>query len=142
MAQFNTDSTPWVAMASIPLTMIRAAVGRALRGAQFTATSLIGVIARAGITAGNSIPRVAPINLQVAQGVPFKQAVIHSASVRAQPIASTGLAAVIGAFILDDPIFNGLAVSLIFGILVSTLLTRVVIPVLSFATDRRRHAAS
>ena len=69
----------------------------------------------------------------------FKQAVVQSAAVRAQPIALTGLAAMIGAFfILDDPIFNGLAVSLIFGILVSTLLTLVVIPVLYYAFYRRR----
>jgi multidrug efflux pump subunit AcrB len=70
----------------------------------------------------------------------FGQAVISSASVRAQPIALTGLAAMIGGFfILDDPIFNGLAVSLIFGILVSTLLTLVVIPVLYFSAYRGRH---
>jgi multidrug efflux pump subunit AcrB len=72
--------------------------------------------------------------------VAFKDAVVSSAAVRAQPIALTGLAAMIGAFfILDDPIFNGLAVSLIFGIAVSTLLTLVVIPVLYFALYRRRH---
>jgi multidrug efflux pump subunit AcrB len=66
--------------------------------------------------------------------------VLQSASVRAQPIALTGLAAMIGAFfILDDPIFNGLAVSLIFGIFVSTLLTLVVIPVLYYAVFKRRH---
>jgi multidrug efflux pump subunit AcrB len=74
--------------------------------------------------------------------VPFQQAVVQSAAVRAQPIVLTGLAAMIGAFfILDDPIFNGLAVSLIFGIFVSTLLTLVVIPVLYYAVFRRRMAA-
>jgi multidrug efflux pump subunit AcrB len=72
----------------------------------------------------------------------FEQAVVSAAAVRAQPIALTGLAAMIGAFfILDDPIFNGLAVSLIFGILVSTLLTLVVIPVLYYALYRKRHVA-
>jgi multidrug efflux pump subunit AcrB len=71
----------------------------------------------------------------------FKDAVVQSAAVRAQPIALTGLAAMIGAFfILDDPIFNGLAVSLIFGILVSTLLTLVVIPVLYFALFQKRYS--
>jgi multidrug efflux pump subunit AcrB len=70
----------------------------------------------------------------------FRDAVVQSAAVRAQPIALTGLAAMIGAFfILDDPIFNGLAISLIFGILVSTLLTLVVIPVLYYALYRRQH---
>ncbi|UCH18496.1 MAG: efflux RND transporter permease subunit, partial [Burkholderiales bacterium] len=72
-----------------------------------------------------------------------KQAVVQSAAVRAQPIALTALAAMIGAFfILDDPIFNGLAVALIFGILVSTLLTLVVIPVLYYAAYRRRYESS
>jgi multidrug efflux pump subunit AcrB len=89
----------------------------------------------------NSILLVDFIELQIAQGVDFKEAVVHSAAVRAQPIALTALAAMIGAFfILDDPIFNGLAVSLIFGIAVSTLLTLVVIPVLYFSLYRRRHA--
>jgi multidrug efflux pump subunit AcrB len=70
----------------------------------------------------------------------FKEAVMQSAAVRAQPIVLTGLAATIGAFfILDDPIFNGLAIALIFGILVSTLLTLVVIPVLYYAVYRRHH---
>jgi multidrug efflux pump subunit AcrB len=83
------------------------------------------------------------IELQVRQGAPFRDAVVNSAAVRAQPIALTGLAAMIGAFfILDDPIFNGLAVSLIFGILVSTLLTLVVIPVLYYALYRKRHEVS
>ena len=81
--------------------------------------------------------------LQVAQGRDFAEAVVDSARVRAQPIALTALAAMIGAlFILDDPIFNGLAIALIFGILVSTLLTLVVIPLLYFVTYRGRHAAA
>ena len=71
--------------------------------------------------------------------MPFKQAVVSSAITRAQPILLTGLAAMLGAFfILDDPIFNGLAISLIFGILVSTLLTLVVIPLLYFVAYRNR----
>ncbi|RPE62880.1 multidrug efflux pump subunit AcrB [Tibeticola sediminis] len=143
VAQFKSYLTPLVIMAPIPLTMIGVMPGHALLGAQFTATSMIGMIALAGIIVRNSILLVDFIDLQVAQGVPFAQAVINSASVRAQPIALTGLAAMIGAFfILDDPIFNGLAISLIFGIFVSTLLTLVVIPVLYFAMYRHRHAAS
>ena len=116
--------------------------GHALLGAQFTATSMIGMIALAGIIVRNSILLVDFIELQVAQGMRFEQAVVSAAAVRAQPIALTGLAAMIGAFfILDDPIFNGLAVSLIFGILVSTLLTLVVIPVLYHALYRKRHVS-
>jgi multidrug efflux pump subunit AcrB len=139
VAQFKSYMTPLVIMAPIPLTIIGVMPGHALLGAQFTATSMIGMIALAGIIVRNSILLVDFIELQVSQGMAFKEAVLQSASVRAQPIALTGLAAMIGAFfILDDPIFNGLAVSLIFGILVSTLLTLVVIPVLYYALFRNR----
>ncbi len=142
VAQFRSYLTPLVIMAPIPLTLIGVMPGHALLGAQFTATSMIGMIALAGIIVRNSILLVDFIELQVAQGRPLPDAVVDAAAVRAQPIALTGLAAMIGAFfILDDPIFNGLAVSLIFGILVSTLLTLVVIPVLYFALYRRRHPA-
>jgi multidrug efflux pump subunit AcrB len=134
VAQFKSYLTPLVIMAPIPLTVIGVMPGHALLGAQFTATSMIGMIALAGIIVRNSILLVDFIELQVMQGMAFKEAVVSSAAVRAQPIALTGLAAMIGAFfILDDPIFNGLAISLIFGILVSTLLTLVVIPVLYYA---------
>ncbi|HWI82026.1 efflux RND transporter permease subunit [Ramlibacter sp.] len=142
VAQFRSYLTPVVIMAPIPLTLIGVLPGHALLGAQFTATSMIGMIALAGIIVRNSILLVDFIELQVAQGRPLRDAVIDAAAVRAQPIALTGLAAMIGAFfILDDPIFNGLAVSLIFGILVSTLLTLVVIPVLYFALYQGRHPA-
>ena len=139
VAQFRSYLTPLVIMAPIPLTMIGVMPGHALLGAQFTATSMIGMIALAGIIVRNSILLVDFIELQVRQGVEFKQAVLQSAVVRSQPIVLTGVAAMIGAFfILDDPIFNGLAIALIFGILVSTLLTLVVIPVLYYALYRRR----
>jgi multidrug efflux pump subunit AcrB len=139
VAQFRSYLTPLVIMAPIPLTIIGVMPGHALLGAQFTATSMIGMIALAGIIVRNSILLVDFIELQIAQGMAFKDAVVGSAAVRAQPIALTGLAAMIGAFfILDDPIFNGLAISLIFGILVSTLLTLVVIPVLYYALYRKR----
>ena len=142
VAQFRSYLTPLVIMAPIPLTIIGVMPGHALLGAQFTATSMIGMIALAGIIVRNSILLVDFIELQVAQGMAFKDAVVSSAAVRAQPIALTGLAAMIGAFfILDDPIFNGLAISLIFGILVSTLLTLVVIPVLYYAFYHRSLAA-
>jgi multidrug efflux pump subunit AcrB len=113
--------------------------GHALLGQQFTATSMIGMIALAGIIVRNSILLVDFINEQVAGGMDFAEAVIQSAAIRAKPIALTGLAAMLGAlFILDDPIFSGLAISLIFGILVSTVLTLVVIPVLYYAAMRNR----
>ncbi len=139
VAQFKSYLTPLVIMAPIPLTIIGVMPGHALLGAQYTATSMIGMIALAGIIVRNSILLVDFIELQVREGMDFKTAVLQSAIVRAQPIVLTGLAAMIGAFfILDDPIFNGLAISLIFGILVSTLLTLVVIPVLYYALYRRR----
>ncbi len=141
VAQFGSYLTPLIIMAPIPLTVVGVMPGHALLGAQFTATSMIGMIALAGIIVRNSILLVDFINLQLAQGMPLKEAVVASATTRAQPILLTGLAAMLGAFfILDDPIFNGLAISLIFGILVSTLLTLVVIPLLYFAAYRNRPA--
>jgi multidrug efflux pump subunit AcrB len=138
VAQFKSYLTPLVIMAPIPLTIIGVMPGHALLGAQFTATSMIGMIALAGIIVRNSILLVDFINLQVGQGIELQQAVVNAASARAKPIVLTGLAAMLGAFfILDDPIFNGLAVALIFGILVSTLLTLVVIPVLYYAIKWR-----
>jgi multidrug efflux pump subunit AcrB len=136
---FGSFTIPLVIMAPIPLTLVGILPGHALGGAFFTATSMIGMIALAGIIVRNSILLVDFINQQVAAGVDFAEAVLQSASVRAQPILLTGLAAMLGAmFILDDPIFNGLALALIFGILVSTVLTLVVIPVLYFAVMKNR----
>jgi multidrug efflux pump subunit AcrB len=140
VAHFGSYLVPLIIMAPIPLTIIGVMPGHALFGAQFTATSMIGMIALAGIIVRNSILLVDFIRQQVAGGMPFHDAVIQSAAVRAKPIALTALAAILGAlFILDDPIFNGLAISLIFGILVSTLLTLVVIPVLYYSAFRKEH---
>jgi len=142
VAQFKSYMTPLIIMAPIPLTIIGVMPGHALLNAQYTATSMIGMIALAGIIVRNSILLVDFIELETKRGVPFAEAVVQSAAVRAQPIALTGLAAMMGAFfILDDPIFNGLAVSLIFGIAVSTLLTLVVIPVLYYAVYRKKYEA-
>ncbi|MBN9426207.1 MAG: efflux RND transporter permease subunit [Burkholderiales bacterium] len=141
VAQFGSYLTPLIIMAPIPLTIIGVMPGHALLGAQFTATSMIGMIALAGIIVRNSILLVDFIRLQTAQGMTLKDAVVRSAITRAQPILLTALAAMAGAFfILDDPIFNGLAISLIFGILVSTLLTLIVIPLLYFMAYRRKAA--
>ncbi|MDH3286613.1 MAG: efflux RND transporter permease subunit [Betaproteobacteria bacterium] len=139
VAQFRSYLTPLIIMAPIPLTVIGVMPGHALLGANFTATSMIGMIALAGIIVRNSILLVDFMNLKVAEGVDFRDAIMQSAAARAKPIALTAAAAMLGAlFILDDPIFNGLAISLIFGILVSTLLTLVVIPVLYYAVYRRK----
>jgi multidrug efflux pump subunit AcrB len=143
VAQFRSYYVPIIIMAPIPLTVIGVMPGHAFMDlfgeAQFTATSMIGMIALAGIIVRNSILLVDFINQQVAEGIPLQEAVLRAGAVRAKPIMLTGLAAMLGAlFILDDPIFNGLAISLIFGILVSTLLTLVVIPVWYYAY-RSRH---
>ncbi len=141
VAQFRSYLVPLIIMAPIPLTIIGVMPGHALLGAKFTATSMIGMIALAGIIVRNSILLVDFINKQVADGVGLHEAVVNAAAVRAKPIILTAVAAMMGAFfILDDPIFNGLAVSLIFGILVSTVLTLVVIPVLYYSYLRRKQA--
>jgi multidrug efflux pump subunit AcrB len=142
VAQFKSYLVPLIIMAPIPLTIIGVMPGHALLGAQFTATSMIGMIALAGIIVRNSILLVDFINLQMEGGADFEHAVINAGATRAKPIVLTGLAAMLGAlFILDDPIFNGLAISLIFGILVSTVLTLVVIPVLYYAANWKRWPA-
>jgi len=139
VAQFRSYLVPLIIMAPIPLTIIGIMPGHALLGAQFTATSMIGMIALAGIIVRNSILLVDFINQQVREGKPLDEAVVSSAVVRAKPIVLTALAAMAGAaFILDDPIFSGLAVSLLFGLFVSTVLTLVVIPVVYYGAMRKR----
>ena len=141
VAQFGSYALPLIIMAPIPLTIIGVMPGHALLGAQFTATSMIGMIALAGIIVRNSILLVDFIDTELRAGRSLEDAVIRAGAIRARPIALTALAAMIGAFfILDDPIFNGLAVSLIFGIFVSTVLTLLVIPVLYYAYLNRRTA--
>jgi multidrug efflux pump subunit AcrB len=138
VAHFRSYLIPLIIMAPIPLTVVGVMPGHALLGTEYTATSMIGMIALAGIIVRNSILLVDFINLKLAEGMPLKEAVVRSVSTRAQPILLTAVAAMLGAlFILDDPIFNGLATSLIFGISISTLLTLVLIPVLYFTAMRR-----
>jgi len=138
VAHFGSYLTPLIIMAPIPLTIIGVMPGHALLHAQYTATSMIGMIALAGIIVRNSILLVDFIRLQVQAGADFKQAIVQSAITRAQPILLTGVAAMLGAFFsLSDPIFNGLAISLIFGIAVSTVLTLVVIPLLYYMAYRK-----
>ena len=143
VAQFRSHLLPLVIMAPILLTVIGVLPGHALLGAPFTATSMIGMIALAGIIVRNSILLVDFIRQALAQGRSAEQALVEACAVRAPPIVLTGLAAMLGAvFILDDPIFNGLAVSLLFGILVSTALTLLVIPLLYYPLARRAAAAT
>ncbi len=134
VGQFRSYVVPLIIMAPIPLTIIGVMPAHAVLGAPFTATSMIGMIALAGIIVRNSILLVDFINEEVAEGAALEQAVLQSSAVRAKPIVLTAVAAMLGAFfILDDPIFNGLAISLLSGVFVSTLLTLVVIPVLYYA---------
>jgi multidrug efflux pump subunit AcrB len=137
VAQFRSYLLPLIIMAPIPLTVIGVMPGHALLGAKFTATSMIGMIALAGIIVRNSILLVDFILEEQRAGRSLEDAVVRASAVRAKPIVLTALAAMMGAFfILDDPIFNGLAISLIFGILVSTALTLIVIPILFYSFRR------
>ena len=141
VAQFRSYLVPLVIMAPIPLTVVGIMPGHALLGQQFTAPSMIGMIALAGIIVRNSILLVDFIQQELAAGKPLQEATISAAAVRARPIALTAVAAMMGGFfILDDPIFGGLAVSLIFGLLVSTVLTLVVIPVVYYQAHWRRES--
>lgn len=141
VAQFKSYGVPLMIMAPIPLTIIGIMPGHWLLGVQFTATSMIGMIALAGIIVRNSILLVDAIQQQTAAGVALEQAVVHASAIRARPIILTALAAMLGAmFILDDPIFGGLAVALIAGLGVSTVLTLVVIPVVYYAYHYQRAA--
>lgn len=134
VAMFRSYSVPLIIMAPIPLTIIGIMPGHALLGQQFTAPSMIGMIALAGIIVRNSILLVDFIQQELALGKTLEDATINAAAVRALPIGLTAIAAMMGGFfIIDDPIFGGLAVSLIFGLLVSTVLTLVVIPVVYYA---------
>nr|HRC87855.1 efflux RND transporter permease subunit [Thermoanaerobaculia bacterium] len=130
---FRSFVTPLVIMAPIPFTLIGIAPAHALAGVFFTATSMIGAIALAGIIVRNSILLVDFINLELAAGEPLEEAVVKAAAVRFRPIALTAAALVVGGLvILLDPIFQGLAVALISGVVVATALTLVVIPLLYF----------
>ncbi|MFI5119050.1 MAG: efflux RND transporter permease subunit, partial [Thermoanaerobaculia bacterium] len=130
---FRSFVTPLIIMAPIPLTLIGILPAHALFGVFFTATSMIGFIALAGIIVRNSILLVDFINLELAAGEPLEEAVVKAGAVRFRPIVLTALALVAGgAVILLDPIFQGLAVALISGVVVATALTLVVIPLLYF----------
>jgi multidrug efflux pump subunit AcrB len=110
-------------------------------GAFFTATSMIGFIAGAGIVVRNSIILVDFVELRLAQGMPLDQAVIDAGAVRFRPMLLTAAAVIVGAsVILFDPIFQGLAISLMAGEVASLLLSRMTVPILFFMSESRRHA--
>ncbi len=133
VGQFQSFVTPLVIMAPIPLTLIGILPGHWLTGSYFTATSMIGFIALAGIIVRNSILLVDFIQLEERAGVSLREAVIKAGIIRTRPILLTAAALMVGAFVIIlDPIFQGLAVSLLFGVGASTLLTLVVIPVLYY----------
>jgi len=133
VAQFRAYLIPLIVMAPIPLTLIGILPGHALLGREFTATSMIGMIALAGIIVRNSILLVVFIRQLLDEGESLEDAVVLAGVVRLKPIALTAISAMLGAaFILPDPIFNGLSISLIFGLAVSTLMTVLVIPLLYY----------
>jgi multidrug efflux pump subunit AcrB len=130
---FGSLKTPLIIMVAIPLTLVGIAPGHLIFGAFFTATSMIGMIALAGIMVRNGILLVDYIEARLGAGVPLKQAILEAGAVRTRPIALTAGTVAIGALvILFDPIFQGLAVSLITGAVASTILTLVVVPGIYF----------
>ncbi len=138
---FQSFSIPLVIMAPIPLTLIGILPGHAISGAFFTATSMIGMIALAGIIVRNSILLVDFIQLEESRGRALADAVLEAGAVRFRPIALTAAAVVVGGLVMVlDPIFQGLAVALISGAVVATLLTMVVVPLLYWELQRRAEA--
>jgi len=127
--EFGNFRLPAVIISPIPLTLIGILPGHAIMGAEFTATSMIGFIALAGIIVRNSILLVDYSRQEIGRGVEVKEAIIMACITRTRPIIITALALIVGSTaILMDPIFQGMAVSLMFGVLVSTILTLIVIP--------------
>ena len=140
---FQSFTVPLVIMAPIPLTLIGILPGHAVSGAFFTATSMIGMIALAGIIVRNSILLVDFIQLAEARGRTLREAVLEAGAVRFRPIALTAAAVVIGGLVMVlDPIFQGLAVALMSGAVVATLLTMVVVPLLYWEIHRRRQGGA
>jgi multidrug efflux pump subunit AcrB len=138
VAWFQSFRVPLVIMAPIPLTLVGILPAHAAMGAFFTATSIIGFIALAGIIVRNSILVVDFADLRVKQGMPLEEAVIDAGAVRFRPILLTAAAVIVGAFvILFDPIFQGLAISLMAGALASTLLSQLTTPILYYLNARR-----
>ncbi len=137
VAWFKSYSVPLVILAPIPLSLIGIIPAHALAGAFFTATSMIGFIAGAGIVVRNSIILADFIELRLKEGMPLEEAVIDAGAIRFRPMLLTALSVVVGSFvILFDPIFNGLALSLMSGEVASTLFSRMVVPILYYLDHR------
>ena len=137
---FQNFKAPIVMMVAIPLSMVGIILGHWMMGAYFTATSFIGMIALAGIMVRNSVLLIDFVNLRLAEGIPLKQAVIEAGAVRTTPILLTAGTVVIGAFvILFDPIFQGLAISLMGGTITATILTLLVVPLVYYLIERKNY---
>ncbi len=137
---FQSFKAPMVMMVAIPLSLIGIILGHWMMDAFFTATSFIGMIALAGIMVRNSVLLIDFINLRLEEGIPLKKAVIEAGAVRTTPILLTAGTVVIGAFvILFDPIFQGLAISLMGGTIVSTVLTLLVVPLVYYLIERKNY---
>jgi len=135
---FRSFLTPLVIMAAIPFSLVGILPAHGLMGAFFTATSMIGFMAGAGIVVRNSIILVDFIEQRLAAGVPLEKAVVDAGAIRFRPMVLTALAVVVGAaVILADPIFQGLAISLMAGEVASLLISRMAVPVLYFMANRR-----
>ncbi len=137
---FKNYLTPFVVMAAIPFSLVGILPAHWAFGAFFTATSMIGFMAGAGIVVRNSIILVDFIELRVKAGQPLAQAVVDAGAIRFRPMLLTALAVVVGAsVILADPIFQGLAISLMFGEIASLLISRMAVPVLYYMLKKRHH---
>ncbi len=138
---FQSFKTPFTIMAAIPFSLVGILPAHGMMGAFFTATSMIGFIAGAGIVVRNSIILVDFVELRIAEGMPLAEAVIDAGAVRFRPMMLTAAAVVVGAIvILFDPIFQGLAISLMAGEVASLLLSRMTVPILYYLSERKKYA--
>lgn len=137
---FQNFTVPLVMLSAIPLSLIGIIAGHWLMGTFFSATSMIGFIALAGVMVRNSVLLIDFINIRLNDGIPLKQSIIEAGAVRTTPILLTAGSVVLGAvIILFDPIFQGLAISLIGGTITSTFLTLIVVPLLYFRMMRKKY---
>ncbi len=137
---FQNLKVPFVMMVAIPLSLVGIVLGHWMLNAFFTATSMIGMIALAGIMVRNSILLIDFVNIRLKEGIPLREAVIEAGAVRTTPILLTAGTVVIGAVvILFDPIFQGLAISLMGGTIASTVLTLLIVPLIFYMTERKNY---
>lgn len=140
---FQNFVTPLIMLSAIPLSLIGIVLGHWMLHAYFTATSMIGFIALAGVMVRNSVLLIDFIDIRLKDGVPLKQAIIEAGAVRTTPILLTAGAVVLGAvIILFDPIFQGLAISLMGGTITSTFLTLLVVPLIYFKLLRKKYKST